>query len=290
MPLSNTRSMTASAQATTSTELGELSCELRGVNHRYLDIAPRMPEELRVHEGELRELISSRLARGRVDVYIRLKEAETASFEPNVDVTTNLQALIEQVKAQVPDMQPVRAIDILRWPGVLQAKKVDPKVIKQHLLSVVESALEGMIAARVQEGSKMAELITARLAGVENVIADVNEFLPEIASGYRAKLEDKLVEIKDQLDPSRLEQEIVIFLQKTDVAEELDRLNVHIEEVAAVLKKPEPAGRRLDFLMQELNREANTLGSKAHDPRLTKAAVDLKVLIEQMREQVQNIE
>ncbi len=285
-----TQSMTASAQAAVNTELGELSCELRSVNHRYLEIAPRMPEELRLHESAVRETISQKLARGRVDVFIRLKESDSASLEPNQDAAKNLNTLLQQMRKSVPEMEAIRAIDVLRWPGVLQAKKVAPETMKVSLLKAVEQALDGLFEARANEGEKMAALISQRLVGIEAIIHEVQGFLPEISAGYRTRLEEKLAEIKDQLDPSRLEQEMVIFLQKTDVAEELDRLKVHIDEVGAVLAKREPAGRRLDFLMQELNREANTLGSKAHDPRLTKASVDLKVLIEQMREQVQNIE
>ena len=287
---SSTRSMTAYAQSSTPTEYGELSCELRSVNHRYLEIAPRMPEELRQHESQLRETISKQLSRGRIDCYIRLKEDEVGALEPNIDVVANLQSLIKLMQEQVPDMQAPQTVDILRWPGVLQAKKADPEVMKANLLKVVDQATQGLVVSREQEGAKMAELIEQRLVSMSKVIDEVVNFLPDIIANYRTRLEDKLAEIKDQLDPSRLEQEMVIFLQKTDVAEELDRLNVHIDEVRTVLNKQEPAGRRLDFLMQELNREANTLGSKAHDPRLTKASVDLKVFIEQMREQVQNIE
>lgn len=285
-----TQSMTAYSQAAIDTELGELSCELRSVNHRYLEVAPRMPEELRPHEGALKEAISARLSRGRVDVFIRLKESDATGLEPNIEKVSNLQNLLQQMQEQVPAMQPMRAIDVLRWPGVLQAKKADPEVMKASLLQLLDKALDGMLESRATEGGKMAELITLRLNGISSVIKEVEAFLPDIITGYRTRLEEKLAEIKDQLDPSRLEQEMVIFLQKTDVAEELDRLRVHIDEVAAVLSKSEPSGRRLDFLMQELNREANTLGSKSHDPRLTKASVDLKVFIEQMREQVQNIE
>ena len=285
-----TQSMTAYSQAAINTELGELSCELRSVNHRYLEVAPRMPEELRVHEGNLRELVSTKLARGRVDVFIRLKESESSNLEPNDEAAKNLNALLREMRKKVPEMEAMRAIDVLRWPGVLQAKKADPDVMKTKLLEVLGEALDGLVKARGTEGQKMANLIVQRLVGIREIIGEVKTFLPEIAQAYRARLEEKLAEIKDQLDPGRLEQEMVMFLQKTDVAEELDRLVVHIEEVQRVLEKPEPAGRRLDFLMQELNREANTLGSKAHDPRLTKASVDLKVLIEQMREQVQNIE
>jgi len=285
-----TQSMTAYAQAVIDTELGELSCELRSVNHRYLEVAPRMPEELRMHESELRELVSSQLARGRVDCFIRLKELDQAAMEPNPEAAQKLEELLAQMHKAVPSMQAVRAIDVLRWPGVMQSKKVDPKIMKTHLLGAVGEALVGLNKARAKEGDKMAQMIQQRLAGMQAVLAEVESILPEIAEQYRTRLEDKLKDIQGQLEPNRLEQEMVIYLQKSDVAEELDRLQVHIEEVTSVLNKNEPAGRRLDFLMQELNREANTLGSKANDPRLTKASVDLKVLIEQMREQVQNIE
>jgi len=285
-----TNSMTAYAQASTSTEIGELSCELRSVNHRYLDVAPRMPEELRVHEGALRELIAERLARGRIDCFIRLNENEAGNQEPNIEMAESLQNLLAQMQNSLPDMQPIRAIDVLRWPGVLQAKKIDPQIMKGHLMTVLDQALSALVVARQQEGKKMAELISQRLEGIRGVIKDVSQFVPEIAIQYRARLDEKLAEILDKLDPSRLEQEMVLFLQKTDVAEELDRLTVHIDEVQATLNKAEPSGRRLDFLMQELNREANTLGSKSQDQRLTKASVDLKVFIEQMREQVQNLE
>jgi uncharacterized protein (TIGR00255 family) len=194
------------------------------------------------------------------------------------------------MRQRLPERQLIRAIDAHKWPGILQAKKADPEVMKAHLLAALDQALDGLVQARAKEGNKMAELVQTRLVGISQVIKEVEAFLPDIVEAYKARLDEKLVDIKDQLDPARLEQELVIFLQKTDVAEELDRLNVHVEEVAAVLAKPEPAGRRLDFLMQELNREVNTLGSKSQDQRLTKASVDLKVLIEQMREQVQNIE
>lgn len=281
--------MTAYAQAKINTELGELSCELRGVNHRYLDLAPRLPEQLRVHESAVRERIAERLSRGRLDCFFRLQESE-AVMEPNTEAADRLQELLSNMQRHVPEMQPMRAVDVLRWPGVLQAKAVDESVLKQQLLQLVDEALDGLVAARAQEGGKMADLIVQRLNGMREIVAQVAEFLPEIAEQYRQRLQEKLGELKEQLDPARVEQEFVLFLQKSDVAEELDRLQVHIEEVELVLNKDEPAGRRLDFLMQELNREANTLGSKSQDARLTKASVDLKVLIEQMREQVQNIE
>lgn len=216
-------------------------------------------------------MIAKRLARGRIDCFIRLKETEAGNQETNIEVAESLQSLLAQVQESVPDMQAIRAIDVLRWPGMLQAKKIEPQIMKAALLNVVDEALSGLVVARAQEGQKMAGLITQRLDGIRTVIKDVREFVPEIATQYRARLDEKLAEILDKLDPSRLEQEMVLFLQKTDVAEELDRLTVHVDEVEDILKQKEPSGRRLDFLMQELNREANTLGSKSQDQRLTKA-------------------
>lgn len=285
-----TNSMTGYAQAAINLDIGELSCEFRTVNHRYLDIAPRMPEELRVYESEIREAITAKVTRGRIDCFIRLKENENTALVPNAETAANLQSLLSEMQKQVPNMQPIRAIDVLRWPGVLQARKIQPEELKSSLMSIIDQALDDLQIARAQEGSKISDLITERLDGISAVLAEVDIFMPEIAVNYRARLEEKLAELGDKLDPSRLEQEMILFLQKADVAEEVDRLHVHIEEVAAVLAKAEPTGRKLDFLMQELNREANTLGSKAQDARLTKAAVELKVLIEQMREQVQNLE
>ena len=285
-----TNSMTASGQARQATELGELSCEFRSVNHRYLEVAPRMPEELRPFETDLRELIGSKLARGRVDCFIRFAEVEAQALEPNKEVAEKLQGLLREVGASFPDMQPIRAIDVLRWPGMLQAKQMDSALLKRKFMETAEQALSVLTAARQREGEKMAELIVSRLGQMQEVLKQVDVLLPELKQEYRQRLEDKLAELEDKLEPARLEQEMVLFLQKSDVAEELDRLRVHMQEVESVLSNNEPTGRRLDFLMQELNREANTLGSKSQDARLTKASVDLKVLIEQMREQVQNIE
>ncbi|NND82184.1 MAG: YicC family protein [Gammaproteobacteria bacterium] len=285
-----TNSMTAYAQAAQDTPLGDLSCELRSVNHRYLDLAPRMPEELRVFEGEIRELIGQRIKRGHIDIFIRLKESETAILEPNAPLAENLQSLLTQLHELLPSMQPIRAVDVLRWPGVMQAQKVAPEVMQAALHDVLSQALDQLVEMRAQEGAKMAELIEQRLQAMREIVDSLAEVLPDVAAAYRARLEQKLVDLKDQLDPARLEQELVMFLQKNDIAEELDRLKVHIDEVGQVLSNAEQSGRRLDFLMQELNREANTLGAKSQDQRITKASVDLKVLIEQMREQVQNIE
>ncbi|MFT6407202.1 MAG: hypothetical protein ACJAQ6_000612, partial [Arenicella sp.] len=194
-----TQSMTAYAQAAVSTELGELSCELRSVNHRFLDVAPRMPEDLRAHEGDLREAVAAKLGRGRIDVFIRLKESESSSLEPNLDAADNLQSLLDDMRQRLPEMQMIRAIDALKWPGILQAKKADPVVMKAHLLTALDQALDGLVQARAKEGNKMAELIQIRLAGMSQVIKEVEAFLPDIVEAYKTRLDEKLVDIKDKL-------------------------------------------------------------------------------------------
>ena len=285
-----TYSMTAFAQATISTELGELRCELRSVNHRFLEIAPRMPEELRAFEGDLRECISGYLARGRIDCYLRLNSESAVALELESEIIERLSALQAEVLRLAPEAQPLRVADMLRWPGALQAASANPDQLKADLLSVLEQALTSLKSARLREGGKMAELIRDRVSALRGIVDEVTQFLPELIEQQRERLFEKLGEFVEQLEPQRIEQEMLILMNKSDVAEELDRLKVHLNEIDSVLGQTKPAGRRLDFLMQELNREANTLGSKSNDARTTKASVDIKVLIEQMREQVQNIE
>lgn len=286
------KSMTAYAQSSINTPWGELLCELRTVNHRYLEVSPRMPEEIRMLEPKIREAVAAKLKRGKVDCFIRLREQQEdlTNLELNQPVAQQLNDLLEKMQQQIPGMQSIRAIDVLRWPGVIKGNEIDIKQMQKLLLGVLNETLDLLIKAREKEGAKLTDLMCQRLQAMHEIIAKVEKIVPELAEQYRTRLDEKLAGIKEQLEPNRLEQEMVMFLQKTDVAEELDRLRVHISEVEMVLGKPEPAGRRLDFLMQELNREANTLGSKAQDTRLTQASIDLKVLIEQVREQVQNIE
>lgn len=286
------KSMTAYAQSSVNTDWGELLCELRSVNHRYLEVSPRMPEEIRMLEPKIRETIAAKLKRGKVDCFIRLREQQegVANLELNEPVAQQLNDLLKNMQQQIPHMQEIRAIDVLRWPGVLKSNEIDIEQMQKLLLGLLSETLDSLIEAREKEGGKLADLMRERLKSMHDIVNQVEKIVPELAEQYRTRLNEKLADIKEQMEPNRLEQEMVLFLQKTDVAEELDRLRVHIDEVGVVLSKPEPAGRRLDFLMQELNREANTLGSKAQDPRLTQASIDLKVLIEQIREQVQNIE
>jgi uncharacterized protein (TIGR00255 family) len=286
-----TYSMTAYAQARRLTNYGELSCELRAVNHRYLEIQPRMPEELRVLEQSIRDQIADKIHRGRVDVFVRLSSSapDSGTGQLEEQVVKNLAKIASTVQKLLPAVEPLRVSDILRWPGVLVAESIDIKVMQSEMQQLIDQALNELLEARAREGEKLAALIEKRLVGVSEQISLVSKALPDIDKEYRARLEDRLSEIQD-LDPSRREQEVVLFLQKLDVAEELDRLEIHVSEVRSALLDEGAVGRRLDFLMQELNREANTLGSKSQDSRMTQASIELKVLIEQMREQVQNLE
>lgn len=283
-------SMTAFAQAKIDTEIGELNCEVKSVNHRFLEANFRLPEEIRAFETDLRAEIDAMLNRGRLDLFFRFNEGGPSVLEPNEDVLKELSGLLDFVKDLVPSAAPIRAIDVLRWPAALKSPEINQETLKARVHEVLKTALDDLVSARQREGQRLAGLIEQRLAGIQTIVDEVTAFLPELTAAQQQRLVDKLADFKEQLEPGRIEQEMAILLNKSDVAEELDRLTVHVNEVRDVLTKDQPAGRRLDFLMQELNREANTLGSKSTDARLTKASVELKVLIEQMREQVQNIE
>lgn len=287
-----TYSMTAFGQAILAGESGDYVCEMRTVNHRFLEVHLRLPDELRAQENQVREQIAGKLKRGRVDCFIKKSDSHQNldSMSVNQDVVRQLQSIADTAQQAAPNTSPLRMIDVLRWPGVMVASEVDETVQQKELGSLIDTALGKVIEARGREGEKLAGLIHQRVDAMREIVDSVGERLPEIKQQYRERLEEKLEAVKEDMDESRLEQEMVIFLQKSDVMEELDRLRVHFKEVETTLKSTKPKGRRLDFLMQELNREANTLGSKSHDSELTQYAVELKVLIEQMREQVQNIE
>lgn len=286
------RSMTAYASAETVSPAGNLACELRTVNHRYLEISPRMPDELRAHEGTLREKIAARLSRGKVDATVRLR-SESRLAGDGLQLDTALLAQLEELAnglgSRFPGMT-TQFTELLRFPGVLQQADVDPEDMQAALLRVLDEALEALTATREREGGKLGQIIAGRLDAIDAIVADVRQWVPEIRAALRARLEARLADMRQPMEPGRLEQELVLQVTRIDVDEELDRLATHVAEARRVLKLAEPVGRRLDFLMQEFNREANTLGSKSVDARTTNAAVELKVLIEQMREQVQNIE
>ena len=285
-----TRSMTAYASAETTGPAGTLSCELRTVNHRYLELSPRLPDELRVFESALRERIAAKLSRGKVDVTVRLRgEARAESMQVNATALARLSELALDLESRFPRMN-IEFTELLRFPGVLQQAEVDQDQLQDALFGVLDDALAALTATREREGAKLGAILGERLDGIERIVGEVRTWMPQIREGLRARLEQRLADLKQPADPGRLEQELVLQLTRVDVDEELDRLATHIAEARRVLGLKEPVGRRLDFLMQEFNREANTLGSKSIDARSTNAAVELKVLIEQMREQVQNIE
>jgi len=285
------RSMTAYASAETTGPAGTLSCELRTVNHRYLELSPRLPDELRGFESLLRERIAAKLSRGKLDITVRLRgnDARSDSLNINEALVSKLAELALSMRTRFPQMR-VELTDLLRFPGVMQQAEVDPEAQQAALFEVLDRALDALTATREREGEKLGEILRDKLDGIERVVADVRSWMPEIRAALRTRLESRLADIKQPIEPGRLEQELVMQITRTDVDEELDRLSTHIGETRRVLGLKEPVGRRLDFLMQEFNREANTLGSKSVDTRSTNAAVELKVLIEQMREQVQNIE
>lgn len=285
------RSMTAYASAESAGPSGTLTCELRTVNHRYLEISPRLPEDMRGVESALRERIGARLSRGKVDVTVRLRAEAGAAEGPRINtaVLARLSELALDLGNQFPRMS-IEFTELLRFPGVMQQPEADADALQVALLEVLDRALAALNDTRAREGQKLGEMLKERLYGIEKIVADVRAWLPEIQAALRARLEGRLADIRQPVEPGRLEQELVLQITRVDVDEELDRLTTHIAEARRVLALKEPVGRRLDFLMQEFNREANTLGSKSVDSRTTNAAVELKVLIEQMREQVQNIE
>ncbi len=290
------RSMTAFASADADTPWGALSFELRSVNHRYLELGLRLPDELRAIEPALRERTAAKLTRGKVDLSLRFRASEAAASEIRLNdaVLDKLEATAALFAERFPKLN-VDFASLLGWPGVLKREEVDQEGLRQAALDLLERALADMVATRAREGERLGGFLRERLDGIARIVADVRAWLPDIRKALRARLEAKLAEIMQsaeflRADNSRLEQELVLQLSRIDVDEELDRLTAHIAEARRILAAPDPAGRRLDFLMQEFNREANTLGSKSVDARTTQAAVELKVLIEQMREQVQNIE
>jgi uncharacterized protein (TIGR00255 family) len=286
------RSMTAFARQETELESGNLAWELRSLNHRYLEVSLRLPEELRALESAVRERVSARLGRGKVDCSCRYRPAAAGSTPVEID-NNNLERLLaacQAVDERLPAAAPLNAIELLRWPGVVREAETDTAPLQNTALELLDSTLDELLACREREGENITGLLQQRCKSMAEQVVHVRSLMPEIRTGLRKKMEARLAELDVVADPGRLEQELVLQLQKIDVEEELDRLDSHIAEVLRVLNGKGPIGRRLDFLMQELNREANTLGSKSVVVDTTNVSVELKVLIEQMREQVQNVE
>jgi uncharacterized protein (TIGR00255 family) len=285
-------SMTGFARREATGAWGTLVCELRSVNHRFLEAGLRLPDELRVAEGELRTRLAKQLRRGKVDCSINYRRPAGSAGALEIDSAAleRLLAAVHLVARTMPQAAAVNALDVLRWPGVVRDESAVGDELLAAAYAVFGATLDELVAARAREGARLRELLEQRCTGLETLVADVRARLPEVQARMRARLQERLAELAASADPERLEQELAILLQRLDVDEELERLSGHIAEVRRVIGGNEPAGRRLDFLMQELNREANTLSSKSQDLETTRSAVDMKVLIEQMREQVQNAE
>ncbi len=284
-------SMTGFARREISGPWGTLVCELRSVNHRFLEAGFRLPDELRSAEGELRQHLARDVRRGKVDCSIsyRRTQVSEAGLEVDGHALERLLARLKDIGRSFP-AQTVNLVDVLRWPGVLKEDTSAGEELMVATKALFGSTLEDLVAARAREGLRLKALLELRCTGLEDQVRQVRERLPEVQTRMRARLDERLKELTASVDQDRVEQELALLLQRLDVDEELDRLAGHIQEIRRVLAANEPAGRRLDFLMQELNREANTLSSKSQDLDTTRTAVDMKVLIEQMREQVQNAE
>ncbi|WP_062062817.1 YicC/YloC family endoribonuclease [Cellvibrio sp. OA-2007] len=287
------RSMTGFARREAKLPWGTLVWEIRSVNHRYLEPSFRLPEDFREIEPHLRDAMRKALQRGKVEASLSVQWEQEGEAEMGVNLAkvAQLTKATQQINGLLGTAAaPVNALDILRWPGVLQKQELDREALHKAALELFDLAIEGLIEHRSREGAELEQLIINRLDNVSVQVADVRARMPEILAAQREKLHVKLAALQIDLDPERLEQEIVLLAHKADVDEELDRLDTHVIEVKRSLKQTDSLGRRLDFLMQELNREANTLSSKSIVSETTQAAVELKVLIEQMREQIQNIE
>jgi len=284
-------SMTAFARATSDSHGRHLVWELKSVNHRYLETNFRVPEALRSIEHPLRELARKHLKRGKLDCTLKIENAGGPSgISINREILLQLLAAIEQVRRDAPEIGAVSPIDLLRWPGVLDDTPADNKAIVTAVQELFEQALAELIDSRQREGTALFTAIDTRLDKIDQLTTELKPLAAGIPAQQKQRLQQKLQELSLNVEPERLEQEVALLAQKADVAEELDRLAIHVEEARSHINGHGPHGRRLDFLTQELNREANTLGAKSVIPETSQRAVDLKVLIEQIREQVQNIE
>jgi len=286
------RSMTGFARSERATTAGLLAWELRSVNHRYLEVSLRLPEELRALDGDIRRTIGAAARRGKVEATCYLRPVTAAGRELTLDDAL-LDRLVEHalsVRRRLGDAGRIGAMDLLRWPGVVRDADRDTTPLGPAALALLAETLAAFSGSRAAEGERIAEMLSSRAGAVARLVDGIAARLPEVQSRIRAKMAERLAALGSDGNPERLEQEIAIIVQKMDVAEELDRLKSHVTELTNTLASGDAVGRKLDFLMQEFNREANTLSSKSQDVETTRSAVELKVLIEQMREQVQNVE
>ncbi|MBT8084683.1 MAG: YicC family protein [Woeseia sp.] len=285
-------SMTGFARQVAEFDSGTLTCEIRSVNHRYLDVQFRLPDELRPKEADFRTRVSGTVKRGKIDCTLHFRRAtsDTAGLPLNRELVARLVEGAAAVAAMLPKARKLDPLDVLRWPGVIDETPVDVEPLYAAGKALMDDTLQGLNAMRRSEGERIAEMLNQRLVDVTAIAGRVRERMPEVLSHVRQRQLERISKLDVAADPARLETELALISQKLDVDEELDRLESHVSEIRQNLDADQPVGRRLDFLMQELNREANTLGSKSADTLTTQAAVDLKVLIEQMREQIQNVE
>jgi uncharacterized protein (TIGR00255 family) len=285
-------SMTGYAVAAAELPSGTLNLELRSVNHRYLDIQFRIPDELRSLESGMREMATARINRGKVEVRIAVTKSQ--ALPSNLQLDGNLLLLLrkldESVRAAMPQCAPLSVHDVLRWPGMLGNDELQVEALQEVCNGLIARALDELTSMRAREGAKLRQILLDRIDSMEGLVRRVAPRMPQLVAGYKEKLSGRLKEAMISMDDDRLKQELVLFASKIDVDEELSRLTTHFGEIRRILEKGGAVGKRLDFLMQELNREANTLGSKSVDLEVTQTSMDLKVLIEQMREQIQNIE
>ena len=285
-------SMTGYAAVNEELSLGTLGVEVRSVNHRYLDVQCRLPDELRSFEPGMREAVAARLSRGKVECRVGFVKnpASQVSLELNAALLSQLVELDQRVRSRIPGAAGLGVSDVIRWPGIVEANAIPLEQLREHTQSLLERALDEFSASRAREGDKLKAILLDRVKRMEDLVERVKPRIPHLVTAYQERLAARLKDAMAELDEDRIRQELVMFAAKVDVEEELARLVTHLGETRRILSNGGAVGKRLDFLMQELNREANTLGSKSVDIEVSQAAVELKVLIEQMREQVQNIE
>ena len=285
-------SMTAFSRQQLEREWGSLTWEIRSVNHRYLEPSIRLPENFRNLENPIRKQLRDKLYRGKIECQLRLRtvEANQIDWHLNLDLISQLTKANSEINNNIGGDYKLSSLDILKWPGVISDQSIDEEIFNKEAMGLFEKALDDLMVVREREGASLRDAILKRIASIQGIIDSIQANMPSIILKQKENLLNKLEEIKAEFEPIRLEQEITLLAQKADVDEELDRLNSHLQEAKRVLDSGGQIGRRLDFLMQELNREANTLSSKSIVVETTQSAVELKVLIEQMREQIQNIE
>ncbi len=285
-------SMTGFAREAAEAEIGALTWEIRAVNHRYLDVQFRLPEEMRAHEQAFRQAVAAKLSRGKIECSLNFRRTfdRQAELQINTELVELIGKRIKEMSAELPATGAVNPFDVLRWPGVVKQEDIEAEPLFEAALPLLQETLDAISSMRASEGERIAGMLESRCADIASISKSVRERMPEVLEAARTKQRERIDKLDVEADPARLETELALVAQKLDVDEELDRLDSHLVEIRDILRRDEPVGRRLDFLMQELNREANTLASKSNDTETTRASVELKVLIEQMREQIQNVE